>query len=99
MDMLVISSSLHQCLSSVAPEHTVDKVSQWAPEILSTSKAMLIDKQDVVLEACIKVSLEAEFANDGVMVAVDVGVDTIHALEYLSNHAGERLRKGNACKY
>lgn len=48
-----------------------------------------------MLEACIEVSLEAKFANDGVVVTVNMGVDTIHALEYLSDHAGEGLGEGN----
>jgi hypothetical protein len=41
-------------------------------------------------------SLEAQFTNDGVVVAIDVGIDTIHALEYLSDHAGEGFGEGNA---
>jgi hypothetical protein len=57
---------------------------------------VLIDKQNVVLKAGIKVSLEAKFANDWVVMAINMGVYTIHALEHLPNHAGKRLGEGNA---
>jgi hypothetical protein len=57
---------------------------------------VLIDEQDVVLETCIQVSLQAQFADDWVVVAIDMSVYTIHALENLSDHAGKRLREGNA---
>jgi len=60
---------------------------------------MLIDEEDVVLEACVEVSLEAKFANDRVVVAVDVCVDSIHALEYLSDHAREGFWERNACEH
>jgi hypothetical protein len=56
---------------------------------------VLIDEQNVVLKAGIKVSLEAKFANDRVVMAINMGVYTIHALEHLSNHAGKRLGEGN----
>ena len=94
--MLKFAASLHQFSKSVAPEHAVDKVSQWSPEIFPTRKVVLIDEQDVVLETCIQVSLQAQFADDWVVVAVDMSVYTIHALENLSDHAGKRLREGNA---
>lgn len=38
-------------------------------------------------------SLKTKLADDRVVVAVDVGVHTIHALEDLSDHAWERLRE------
>jgi len=57
---------------------------------------MLINEQNVVLEACIEVSLEAEFANDWVVVAIDMCVYTIHSLEDLPDHARKGLGKGNA---
>ena len=57
---------------------------------------MLVNEQNVVLKACIEVSLEAQFANDWIVVAVDVGVNTIHSLEDLPDHAGKRFGKGNA---
>jgi hypothetical protein len=57
---------------------------------------VLIDKQNVVLKAGIKVSLEAKFTNDWVVMAINMGVYTIHALEHLPNHAGKRFGEGNA---
>ena len=60
---------------------------------------MLIDEEDVVLEACVEVSFEAKFTNDRVVVAIDVSVDAIHALEYLSNHAREGFWEWDTCKY
>lgn len=34
--------------------------------------------------------------DDGVVVAIDVGVDTVQALEYLAEKAGECLGEGDA---
>lgn len=58
---------------------------------------MFIDEQDVVLEASIQMWLEAEVYHDRVVVAVDMGVDTVQALEDLPEETGECLRKGNTC--
>lgn len=57
---------------------------------------MLVDEEDVLLEARVEVRFEAELANDGVVVAVDVGVDAVHALEDLADGLGERFGKGYA---
>ena len=54
---------------------------------------MLVDEQYIVFEACVEVSLETKLAYNGIMVAVNVRVDTVHALEYLSDHAGEGFRE------
>lgn len=59
---------------------------------------MLINEENIVLEARVQVSLEAKLANDGVVVAVNVSVHTIHALEDLSDHTWERLRERNTFK-
>ena len=37
--------------SSVTPQHTINQISQWPPEIFATSKAMLVNEQHVMLEA------------------------------------------------
>lgn len=42
-----------------------------------------------MLEAGIQVCLETELTNDRIVVAVYVGVDAVHALEDLPNHARE----------
>lgn len=57
---------------------------------------MLVDEQDILLEAGVEVGLETKLADDGIVVAVDVGVDTIHALEDLTDKRRETLREGNA---
>jgi hypothetical protein len=74
---------------SVASKHAVNKISQWAPEILSTSKTVLINEKNIMLEACIEMGFEAELADDRVVVAVNVGVNTIHSLEDLADHTWE----------
>jgi hypothetical protein len=50
-----------------------------------------------MLEACVEMCLKAQFSNYWVVVAVDVGVDSVHSLEYLSNHAREGFWKLNTC--
>jgi len=42
-----------------------------------------------MLEAGVEMGLEAELTDDGIVVAVDMSVDTVHAFEYLADHAGE----------
>lgn len=48
-----------------------------------------------MLEAGIEMGLKTKFTNDGVVVAIDVSVNTIHSLEDLTNHAWEGFRKWN----
>jgi len=50
---------------------------------------VLVNEENIVLETCVKVSLEAQFADDRVVMAVDVGINAVHALEDLSDHAWE----------
>lgn len=52
---------------------------------------MLVDEQHVMLEARIKMRLEAQLDNDRVVVAVDVGVDAVQALEHVSDEGREGL--------
>lgn len=58
---------------------------------------MLIDEKDVLLEAGVEMGLQAKLANDRVVVAVYVGIYTIHALEDLANEGWERLGERNSC--
>ncbi len=60
---------------------------------------MLVDEQDVLLEARVQMGLEAELADDGIVVTVNVGVDSVHALEYLSDEGWERLGERHTCKH
>lgn len=57
---------------------------------------MLINEEDVLLEAGVQVGFQAELSDDWVMVAVDVRVDTVHALEDLAHKSWERLGEWNA---
>lgn len=59
---------------------------------------MLVNEQDIVLEAGVEVGFKTKFTDDWVMVAVDMRIDTVHALEDLSNHARKRLREWNTLK-
>lgn len=50
-----------------------------------------------MLKASIEMRLEPEFSNNWVVMAVYVGVDTVHALEDLPNHTGEGLGERHTC--
>ena len=67
----------------IALEHALNKVPQRAPKILAAGKIVFIYEKDIVLEACVEVRFESELDNDRVMVAVNVGVDSVQALEKL----------------
>ena len=55
---------------------------------------MLIDEQHVVLEARIQMRLEAQFDDDGIMVAVDVRIHAVQTLEHIPDKGRERLGEG-----
>lgn len=57
---------------------------------------MLIDEQNIMLETGVKMGFKTKFSDDWVVVAIYVGIDTIHSLEDLTDHAWERLWKWNA---
>jgi hypothetical protein len=57
---------------------------------------MLINEKHVVLETSIEVWLEAEVHNHRIVVAVDVSIYTVHALEDLADKTGECLWKWDA---
>ena len=73
----------YKCL--VAPQHAVDQVAQRAPKVLSAGKVVLVDEEHVLLEAGVQMRLQAKLTDDRVVVAVDMGVNTVHALEDLSD--------------
>ncbi len=56
---------------------------------------MLIDEENILLEASVEMRLQTQLSDHGVVVAVDVGVDTVHALEYLAHQGREGLWEGN----
>jgi hypothetical protein len=57
---------------------------------------MLIYKENIVLEARIEVWLEPQMDHDVVVMTIDVGIDTVEALEKLANGGGEVLGEGDA---
>jgi hypothetical protein len=56
---------------------------------------MLINEQNIVLEAGIEMRFEAQLNNNRVVVAVDVCVDAVETLKDISKEGGKRLREGN----
>lgn len=80
----------------VALKHAVNQIAQRTPVVTTAGQAVLIDEQDVLLEAGVEVRLKTQFTNDWVVVAVDVGVDSVHALENLASKRRERLGEGYA---
>lgn len=58
---------------------------------------MLVNEQDVLLEARVEMRFEAELTDDGVVVAVNVRVHAVHALEDLANKSRERLGERDTC--
>lgn len=58
---------------------------------------MLIDKQDVVFEASIEVRLETKVHHYRIVMAIDMSVNTVKALEDLADETGEALREWNTC--
>jgi hypothetical protein len=55
------------------------------------SQLVLINEQNVVLEAGVQMGLESEVDDDWIVVAVDVGVDTVHTLKHLKDERTECL--------
>lgn len=82
--------------NSITPKHAVYEIAKRTPEILTAGKVVLVDEEDVLLEAGVEMRLEAQLADDGVVVAVDVGVDAVHALEDLADEGREGLWEGHA---
>lgn len=75
--------------SSVTPQHAIDQITERPPVVLPAGQLMFIDEQDVVLEAGVQMWLETEVHYDRIVVAVDMGVDTVQALEDLAEETGE----------
>jgi hypothetical protein len=57
---------------------------------------MLVDKQYIVLEARVQVRLETQLDYDRVVMAVNVGVDAVQALEHVSDEGGKGLGERHA---
>jgi len=80
----------------VAAQHALDQIAQRSPEILAAGQVVLVNEEHVLLEARVQMRLQTELPDDGVVVAVNVSVDTIHALEDLAHQGRERLGEGDA---
>jgi hypothetical protein len=75
----------------VALQHAIDQIAEGTPVVPTTGQVVLVDEENVLLEARVEVRLETELADYGVMVAVNVGIDAVHALEDLTNKSREGL--------
>lgn len=73
----------YACL--ITSKHAFDQFAQRSPIVLSLCQAVLINKEDVVLEACVEMWLKTELHDYGVVVAIDVSVDAVETLEHLSD--------------
>ena len=82
--------------SLVALQHAVDQVTERAPIIPAAGQAMLINEENVLLEAGVEMRFKPELSNDWVVVAVNVSVDSVHALKDLAHKIGECLGERNA---
>ena len=78
---------------SIALQHTIHQIPQRPPEIFPARQAMLVDEENVMLEARVQMRLQAQLHDDGVVVAVDVRVDAVQALEELPDEGREVFRE------
>ena len=81
---------------SIASQHIIHQLTQGPPVVLAAGKGVLVDEEDVVLEARVEVWLEPELQDDGVVMAVDVCVDAVQPLENLSDEGGKSFGEWNA---
>ena len=71
---------------SITPQHALDKLSERTEPLgLLTSLLIrqieLLNEQHKVLESSVEMSLQSESTHNTVVMAVDVGVDTVQPLE------------------
>jgi len=71
---------------------------KWSVEVFACSliQLMLIYEQHIMLEASVKMRLQAQVDDDGIVVAVDVCVYSVEALEELAESCREMFREGHA---
>ncbi len=82
-------------LRLITPQHTLHQIPQRAPEILARSlvKPVLIHKQYIMLEARVEMWLKSQMDNDRIVMAIDVCVDPVEALEELAECHREVFRE------
>ena len=56
---------------------------------------MLVDKEDIMLEASVEMRFEPKLHDDRIMVTVNVGIYPIQSLKELANQGGKSFRKWN----
>lgn len=88
--------TLHKKGRSIAPQHALHEIAQRPPEIFPSREFMLVDEEDVVFEASVEVRFESQMHNYWVVVAVNVGVDTVQALEDLADCGRKGRGKAHA---
>lgn len=81
--ILPVHPVYYACL--ITSKHAFDQFAQRTPIVLSLCQAVLINEENVVLEACVEMWLKTELHDDRVVVAVDVSVDAVETLEHLSD--------------
>lgn len=69
----------------VALQHAINKVAKGTPVVAAAGETVLVNEEHVLLEACVEVRLKTELTDHGVVVAVNVGVNSVHALEDLAH--------------
>lgn len=77
-------ASVHMNTLLVTSKHVLHQVAEWAPEVLTTGETVLINEENIVLEACVEMRLEPKMNNHRVVVAVNVSIYPIEALEELT---------------
>lgn len=70
----------------ITPEHAIDKVAKWSPEIFAACQVVLVNKKHIMLEAGVQVSLQPQLSHNRVVMTIYVRIDTVHPLEDLTNH-------------
>lgn len=90
-----MSSCPRNSPGSVTAQHALDEISQRPPEVLPIRQPVLIDKQDIVLEARVEVWFKTQVDHNRVVVTVDVRVRPIQPLEDLTKKTRERLGERN----
>lgn len=58
---------------------------------------MLVNKQDVVLEAGVEMRFESQVDDNGIVMAVDVRIHAVQTLKDLAKQTRERLRERDTC--
>ena len=77
--------------------HALHQLSERAPEVFALREVELLDEEDEMLERRVKVLVQAQGSDDGVVVAVDVRIHSVQALEELPDERRESLWERCAC--